>query len=132
MSSGAIEATSVAFQSDLGEAVLRDLHARARLLHLPSQSLHLGNREARIMGDNDDRGGFEDLAKGADEFAFCRAIQVLSPVGGHAARYPAHRHSLCGLFRAVEVRTEGLHHSSQCGKNGGGPGLHPSMQVLAT
>src|SRR4051812_34413728 len=40
-----------AIESDLGEAVFRDLHAGARLLHLPSQSLHLGHREAGIVSD---------------------------------------------------------------------------------
>ena len=77
-----------AFESDLGEAVLRDLHARASLLHLPTQSLHLGDRQAGIMSNDDDLGGLEDLAKGRDELAFCRAIQELSPVGGPSCTEP--------------------------------------------
>ena len=35
-----------AFESDLGETVLGDLHRRARLPHLLAQSLHLGDVEA--------------------------------------------------------------------------------------
>jgi hypothetical protein len=33
------------------------------------------------MGDHDDLGGLEDVAKRRNEFAFCRAIHQLSPVG---------------------------------------------------
>ena len=54
-----------AFKSDLGEAVFRDLHARASLLHLPTQNLHLGDRKAGIMSNDNDIGGLEDLAKAA-------------------------------------------------------------------
>ena len=114
-----------AFKSDLGEAILRDLHGGARLLHLPTQSLHLGDREAGIVSNDDDVGGLEDLAKARDLLSFCRAFHQLSPVGGPllteaaglmpavppTARrrqddVPAPRRRLA-LHRAIEVRTEG-------------------------
>jgi hypothetical protein len=34
------------------------------------------------MRNDDHLGGFENLAKGCNKFAFCCAIQKLSPVGG--------------------------------------------------
>jgi hypothetical protein len=34
------------------------------------------------MSNDDDPGGLEELAKHRHEFALCRAIQKLSPVGG--------------------------------------------------
>ena len=67
-----------ALESDLGEAIFRDLHARARLPHLPTQMLHLGDGEAGIVSHDDDLGGLEDLTKGGDELAFFRAIQLSS------------------------------------------------------
>ena len=80
---GAIEATSRAFKSDLGEAVLRDLHGGARLLHLPAQSLHLGHGEAGIVSDDDDLRGLEDLAERRRRARFFSARSTqLSPVGG--------------------------------------------------
>src|SRR4029077_11471869 len=71
-----------AFKSDLGEAILRDLHGGACMLHLPTQSLHLRNREPGIMSNDDALGGLENLAKGRDLLSFCRAFHQLSPVGG--------------------------------------------------
>ena len=82
------------FKSDLGEAVFRDLYVGASLLHLPTQTLHLGDRQAGIMSDDDDLGGLEDLAKGGDGLAFSRAIQKLSPVGGSS-------YGTAGLMPAV-------------------------------
>src|SRR5580700_7911690 len=41
------------------------------------------------MSNHDDLGGFEHLAKGRHELAFCRAIQNLSPVGGPLCGPPA-------------------------------------------
>jgi hypothetical protein len=40
------------------------------------------------MSDDDDLGGLEDVTKGRNRFAFCRAFQKLSPVGGPLARPP--------------------------------------------
>jgi hypothetical protein len=40
------------------------------------------------MRNDDDLGGLEDLAKGRDHFALCRAIHELSPVGGPFAEPP--------------------------------------------
>ena len=45
-----------AFESDLGEAVLGDLHGGAGLPHLRTQLLHVGDREAGIVSDDDDAG----------------------------------------------------------------------------
>ena len=42
-----------AFESNLGEAVLGDLHGGAGLLHLLAQLLHLGDRQAGIVGHDD-------------------------------------------------------------------------------
>ncbi len=77
-----------AFKSDLGEAILRDLHGGACLLHLPTQSLHLGDREPGIMSNDDDLGGLEDLAKARDLLSFYRAFHQLSPVGGPRTEPP--------------------------------------------
>src|SRR6516225_11010690 len=80
------------------------------------------------MRNNDDLGGFENLAKDSNKLAFCCAIQKLSPVGGppcgspglptsrpaHPCQrqvfgqddiHPAPR-ACCRRTRAVEVRTE--------------------------
>ncbi len=40
------------------------------------------------MSNDDHLGGFENLAKGADQLAFCRAVHVLSPVGGPLRKPP--------------------------------------------
>jgi hypothetical protein len=37
---------------------------------LPAQCLHLGDREARIMRNDDHFGGFENLTKGRNELTF--------------------------------------------------------------
>ncbi len=65
-----------AFESDLGEAVLRDLHGGAGLPHLLAQSLHLGDREAGIVSDNDDVGGLEDPVQRLDGRFLFRSIHV--------------------------------------------------------
>ena len=75
-----------AIESDLGEAVLGDLHGGARLLHLLAQILHLGDREAGIVGHDDDAGGLEDLLEEADELLLFRSIHVaLSGCGARAS-----------------------------------------------
>ena len=60
-----------------------------------TQILHLGHRQAGIVSNDNDLGGLEDLSKGADEFALCRAIHQLSPVGGPTFAEAA------GLMQAV-------------------------------
>jgi hypothetical protein len=87
----------------------------------------LGYGQAGIVSDDDDLGGLEDLAKGANELALCRAIHQLSPVGGplpetaglmpavppFLKRKEAARTTLytlppeASLLRAIEVRTQG-------------------------
>ena len=82
------------------------------------------------MRNDDYLGGFENLAKGCDQLAFCCAIQKLSPVGGPLLRlagfadqpsrssplaagsgqddvHPAPR-TCFRSARAVEVRTEAV------------------------
>src|SRR5581483_12458641 len=82
-----------AFKSDFGETVLRDLHGGARLLHLHAQSLHLGDREAGVMSDDDDVRGLEDLVERRDELLFFRSIHSkLSPVGVCVRRATAGLH----------------------------------------
>ena len=66
MSRGAIDGCVRAFESDLGETVLRDLHRRASLLHLLAQSLHLGDVEAGIVSHDHDVGGLEDTVERRD------------------------------------------------------------------
>ena len=63
-----------AFESDLGEAVLGDLHGGASLLHLLAQILHLGDGQAGIVGHDDHPGGLEDLLEDADELLLFRSI----------------------------------------------------------
>ena len=70
LSRDAIEADVAAFKSDLGQAVFRDLHAGARQLHLLAQILHLDDREAGIVSDDDDVGGLEDLPHRGHLLAF--------------------------------------------------------------
>jgi hypothetical protein len=65
-----------AFESDLGEAVLRDLHGGAGLPHLLAQSLHLGDRETGIVRDDDDVGGLEDPVQRRDGRFLFRSIHV--------------------------------------------------------
>src|SRR4051812_1806275 len=65
-----------AFESDLGEAVFRDLHGSASLPHLLAQRLHLGDRETGILGDNDDVGGLEDPVQRRDGRFLFRSIHV--------------------------------------------------------
>ena len=80
-----------AIKSDPGEAVLRDLHRRARKLHLPTQSLHLGDGEARVMSYDDDVRGLEGRVERRDELLFARSIhwilshRRLSPFGEESA-----------------------------------------------
>src|SRR4029079_4854455 len=71
-----------AFKSDLGEAVLGDLHRCASLPGLLAQDLHLGNREAGIVSHDDGVGGLEDLLQFRHLLGFCRSFHKLSPVGG--------------------------------------------------
>ena len=71
-----------AFKSDLGEAVLGDLHRCASLPGLLAQDLHLGNREAGIVSHDDGVGGLEDLLQLRHLLGFCRSFHKLSPVGG--------------------------------------------------
>src|SRR6202011_3825965 len=63
-----------AIKSDLGEAVLRNLHRGARMLHLPTQILHLGNGEARIMSNDDDVRDLEGRVERRDELLLARSI----------------------------------------------------------
>ena len=74
-----------AFKSDLGEAVLGDLHRCASLPGLLAQDLHLGNREAGIVSDDDGVGGLEDPLQLRHLLGFCRSFHKLSPVGGSAS-----------------------------------------------
>ena len=70
-----------AIKSDLGETVFRDLHLRARLLHLLSQGLHLSDGEAGIVSHDDHLGGCKDLLQRRDGLLLFRSIHKLSPVG---------------------------------------------------
>src|SRR5262249_54372850 len=65
-----------AIESDLGEAVFGDLHGGARLLHLPSQNLHLGHGEAGIVSDDDDVRGLEHGLERVGEVLLFRSIHV--------------------------------------------------------
>src|SRR5438067_12161806 len=65
-----------AFESDLGEAVLRDLHGSAGLPHLLAQLLHLGDRETGIVSDNDDVRGLEDPVQRLNGRFLFRSIHV--------------------------------------------------------
>src|SRR5262249_40989995 len=68
-----------AIKSDLGEAVLRDLHRAARVPHLPTQILHLGNAEARIVSYDNDVRGLEGRIERRDELLLARSIhRILS------------------------------------------------------
>src|SRR5215472_15585671 len=100
------------------------------------------------MRNNDDLGGFENLAKSPNKLVFCCAIQKLSPVGGPPCGSPGCRpavpHTPCQRTgfrqdvihpapracrrrtRAVEVRTEG----AQPAKRLWPLVLHPSMQAF--
>src|SRR4029077_18003872 len=63
------------------ETVFRDLHLRTRLLHLLTQSLHLGNGEAGIVSHHHNVRGLEDPAQVGDGLSFCRSIHCkLFPV----------------------------------------------------
>jgi hypothetical protein len=76
-----------AYKSNFGETVLRDLHRRARLLHLHAQLLHLGHGEAGIVSNDRDARGLEDRVELFDRVFFCRSFHSkLSPVGGLCAR----------------------------------------------
>ena len=63
-----------AFESDLGEAVLGDLHGGAGLLHLRAQLLHFGDRKAGVVGNDDHRGLGEDLVERRDELSFSCSV----------------------------------------------------------
>ena len=63
-----------AFESDLGEAVLRDLDGGTGLLHLRAQLLHVGDREASIVGHDDHARVREHAVERRDELAFCCSI----------------------------------------------------------
>ena len=80
------------------------------------------------MSDDDDLGGLENLTKGRDQFALCRAIQesslrlaVLLAEAAGLMPAPCPPKQLA-LFRAVEVRTEGQFLALS---------LHPSVLALA-
>jgi hypothetical protein len=82
-----------AFKSNFGETVLRDLHRRARLLHLHAQLLHLGDGEAGIVSNDRNRRGLEDLVELSDRLFFCRSFHSkLFPVGGLRSRGTAGLH----------------------------------------
>ena len=68
-------------ERNLGETVFRDLHLSARLLHLLTQNLHLGDGEAGIVSHHHDVRGLEDPAQFGDGLRFCRSIHCkLFPV----------------------------------------------------
>src|SRR5882724_1109543 len=91
-----------AFKSDFGETVLRDLHRRARLLHLHAQLLHLGHGEAGIVSDDRNSRGLEDRVELFDRLFFCRSFHSkLFPVGG------------LPLEARPRGKTAGLHPSSR-------------------
>src|SRR5262249_62365423 len=70
-----------AFESDLGETVFGDLHGGARLLHLLAQGLHLDDREAGIVSDDNGVGVLEDTVHFRDELFLSRSIHCkLFPV----------------------------------------------------
>src|SRR5262249_1269245 len=74
-----------AVKSDLGETVFRDPHGGARLLHLPAQSLHLDDREAGIVSNDDDGRVLEDGIERRDELFLARSIH-LDPLSGPRLR----------------------------------------------
>jgi hypothetical protein len=63
-----------AFESDLGEAVLRDLHGGAGLLHLRPQLVHVGDREALVVGHDDHARVRKHAVERRDELAFCCSV----------------------------------------------------------
>lgn len=63
-----------AFESALGETVLRDLHSGTLLLHLPAQCRHLGNGETGIVSDHDRLGGLEDPLQRRDLLLLFRSV----------------------------------------------------------
>jgi hypothetical protein len=65
-----------AFESDLREAVLRNLHGGTDLLHLATKLLHVGNREACIVGHDDNARALEHLVERRDEISFCRSVHL--------------------------------------------------------
>src|SRR5262249_30337583 len=71
-----------AFKSDLGEAVLGDLHRGASGAGLLLPDLHLGGGEAGIVSNDDRGGGLEALLQLRHLLGFCRSFHKLSPVDG--------------------------------------------------
>src|SRR5438067_7451357 len=63
-----------AFESDLGEAVLRDLHGSAGLPHLLAQLLHLGDRDRKSTRLNSSHGS-------TSYAAFCLKEKIFSDCG---------------------------------------------------
>src|SRR5580704_15829024 len=93
-----------AIKSNLGETVLRDLHGCARVLRLPTQSLHLRHREAGIVSNDDDARGLEGRVERADQLAFCRSIHCkLFPVGDPVSGTGTAGYDLPSRLRATEL-----------------------------
>ena len=59
-----------AFESELGEAVLGDLHAGTGVPHLGPEGRHVGDGETGIVGHDDRPGVLEHLVQRRDELAF--------------------------------------------------------------
>ena len=95
-----------AFESNLGEAVLGDLHGRASLLHLLAQTLHLGDGQAGIMRHDHHRRLREDVVESRNRFFLFRSVhgahfsgRRVSPPVAHAAPREPH-----GLERRDDLR----------------------------
>ena len=92
-----------AFESNLGEAVLGDLNARASLPHLLAQTLHLGDRQAGIVRHDDHRSLRKDLVKRRDRLLLLRSIH--GAFSGWREHLPPIAHAAPRAARGVAAAT---------------------------